>query len=342
MKPVNPTLAVLRTIAAVLLSILLVVILVVLPLHQTVTGITRPKQLASMVGDVVRQTDIAAFIDTTGELQLGEHTLDAATSQKLLQSPVARNILGDCAEQVILVATADDADEALLEDKVSSILTARMEEMTALVKEHVPQAAEKSVEDIQIKLTDNLPQLSQAVLNELPSTQELQQLTSGIINKTDTPPATQDPVDPDSTAPDDTSVDDTMAVDSSLATVRRLLSPAATWTLWGVTVVLAAMVVLCRLRYLNGLVWLGADALVAGGLLLTACLLLGGEVLESLLSGEGSTQALFSSAVQVIVDRIQTGAILLLVAGVLLLAGGIVYKVLLTKKEAALQAAANE
>lgn len=364
MKKENTALLIFRTFLAVVFSILLVVLLLVVPLYNTVTAITQPKRIAAMLGDVVKSIDLTEMIELPENIQIGDKTLDADATKAILQSDVAKKILGACTEQMMLAYTSEDPTVVFTEDTVQTILADNTDDLTDLLQQHVPQAAELPVEEIQQQLSSNLTALSQQVMEQLPSKEELQQLTGGDIkdkvtdkvedtlgDKVDSN-AVGDALDQAQDAVEDvqgTVTDSLNAATDTLATVQQILSPAVAYTLYGAVAILALLILLCRYKNLNGLVWLGVDGLLAGIPLMGLCLALGsggtlpmflslssGPLFMSLLSETGLPATVISSIVKVVLGEVQAGAIILLVAGVVLIAGGIVYKVM--RKKAAKKA----
>ncbi len=364
MKKENAALLFFRTFFAVVFSFLLVVLLLAAPLYNTVTAVTQPKRIAAMLGDVVKAIDLTEMIELPESIQIGDKTLDAEQTKALLQSDTARKILGECTEQMLLVYTSDDPTAVFNEENVQEILTDHTADLTNLLKEQVPGAEELSVDKVQEGLSAGLAQYSQAVMEQLPSKEELQQLTGGDIkdkvtdkvedtlgDKVDSA-VVGDALDQAQDAVEDAQgavTDSLNTATDALATVQQVLSPVVAYTLYGAIAVLALLILLCRYKNLNGLVWLGVDGLLAGIPLMGVCLaltgggtgamflsLLGGESFMSSLSETGLPAPIISSIVKVVLGEVQTGAIVLLVAGVVLITGGIIYKV--ARKKAAKKA----
>lgn len=102
-----------------------------------------------------------------------------------------------------------------------------------------------------------------------------------------------------------------------------------------VAVVLALLIYLLRKHHFGGLLWLGVDSAVAGGLLVTG-LLAAKEALFRLLASNNVDPSLMDSVVSAIVGALFTSGIILLVLGALLIGAFFVLKfTVVRKKEAA-------
>ena len=302
-------------------------------------------RIAAMLGDVVRAVDLADMIELPENIQIGDETVDADSIKALLESDVAREILGACTEQMLLAYVSEDPTVIFTEENVQTILVDNTDELTALLQQHVPQAAQLPIEEIQKQLSSSLTTFSQQVIEQLPPKEELQQLTGGNIKDTVTDKVedalgdkvdsnvVSDALDQAQDAVEDaqeTVTDSLSTATDALAIVQQILAPAVAYTLYGAIILLTLLILLCRYKNLNGLVWLGVDALLAGIPLMGLCLILGSG---SLLPAMAVPTSVVTAVAGVVLGEVQTGVIILLVAGVALIAGGIIYKV--ARKKAA-------
>ena len=349
MKKENGALLFFRTFFAVLFSILLVILLLVVPLYNTVSAVTQPKRIAAMLGDVVRAIDLTEMIELPETIEIGGKTLDAEAVKTLLRSDVARNILSECTEQMMLVYMSDDPTAVFSEENVQGILTEHADDLTTLLNEQIPEAEKLPTEKLEQELSVGLTQYTQELMEQLPPKEELQQLTSGDLkDKVESTvgdkvegDAVDDALDQAADALEGTlentqdALGETVnSANEGLAIVQQILSPTVAYALYGSIAVLALLILLCRYKNLNGLVWLGVDGLLAGIPLMGVCAALtDGAMLLSLLPETELPQSVVASIAKVVLGEVQVGAVILLAAGVVLIAGGIVYKVLRKKTQ---------
>ena len=345
MKRENAGLLFLRTFGAILFSILLVVLLLVIPVYNTAAAITKPKKLSAMAADVIKSVELTALIDLPETLEFGDFSMDAEATKALLESDTVKEVLGACTEQMLLAYTSGDPTVVFNEQTVEGVLADNTDQLTALLQQHVPETADLPVEKVQQQLTANLTAISQEVMEMLPPMEEIQQLTGADIKDKvsdkvgdDTADAVGDAMDQAGNAVGDAmeEMDSAMsAANETIALLQQIFATRTAYILYGVTALLALLILLCRYKNLNGLIWLGADGLIAGIPLLGLCLALtGSNLLLSLLPEMEIPTSIVTTVVNVLLGEVLVGAIILVTAGVLLIVAGAVYKAVRNKKAA--------
>ncbi len=327
-----------RTLFAVVFCIALAAVLIAIPLYSTVGAIARPEKLASMMGDVIRETDLDTLVELPDEVEIADQTINTTVAKDILNHQVTKDILGDCTEAMIKTY-AIDSEADFTTSHVEDILTDNLDDLAAMVKDKFPSVADLPVEEVKQQLTVKLPAISEKVMDNLPAKEEIKQLvgttmpapdTDADVNEesTVTPPTVETPGENISTEGTDSALE-------ALATVRSILSPATGYILYGSVALLALLVLLCRFKNLNGLMWIGIDDLLVGAILLAVTLIVSSsQLLVSLVADQPALQSLLSSAISVVLSPVRTTAIVLLVLGVVLIVANIVYVAVKRKKVA--------
>jgi len=284
----NKALRVTGIVAAVFLSIILVLLLIAVPIYSVAASIVKP----STIVDIVQKIDLAKMVleDVGTQEDLGTAELDMAKS--LTNSRFFKETIALYTEQTADVLTGKDTDAVITEADVQALAHEHKEEILDILYVHMPEAQKADKEQIEKEFAQMVEQYSSFIVQSLPDSEALQEIAA----------------DPEVGAP-----------------ISILVNTTVPVVLYAVLGVVAALIFVCLLHQFRGLLCLGIDALIAVLPLAALYALLSKNGLVMTMLAEEEAGALLTSVVTVLGGKVLTAVIVLAVVGVLLIAGYIVY-----------------
>ena len=311
LKKRNLAVNILTAVAAVLLSILLIASLLAASLYGVAVKSVSAKSIAATIRTTV--VELVESVDFEKEILKNETVKQNVEELNISTEAVGQLMQSDAANEVIGLLSEDMAN--LIAGKGDeSLLTA--EALIDIVKEHANDLA-----DIAVEMTDD-------------ETLDKDELKAQIIDTVE-----RDAEELTKALPNVETIRKEIVKEVPIDEINRLLNPALLWGAYGVCLVLAGLIYACRWYRFGGLMWLGIDSLLAGGLL-------GAVAFAIRLFGTGSAIALpdgVAGIVSGLIGRlrsaVQVRMFIWLGVAVVLIAGYILLKQLVVKKKIAAAAA---
>ena len=310
LKKRNLAVNILTAVAAVLLSILLIGSLLAASLYGVVVKSVSAKSIADMMRTTV--VELVESVDFEKEILKNETVKQSVEELNISTDAVGQLMQSDAANEVIGLLSADVAN-ILTGDADESLLTA--EALIGIVKEHADDLA-----DIAVEMTDkdlNKDELKTQIVETIE--RDAEELTKALPNVQ--------------------TIRKEIVKEVPLDEISRLLNPALVWGAYGVCLLLAGLIYACRWYRFGGLLWLGIDSLLAGGVL-------GVAAFAIRLFGTGSAIALpdgvagiVGGLIDTLRSAVQMRAFIWLGVAAVLIAGYILLQQLVVKKKIAAEAA---
>lgn len=291
---------VLGCIIAFFLSILLICNLMVLPILQGVTGLLQHKALE----DVIEQIDLAEVVTSSPELmiELEASGVDGETVRALLSCDAADELLQSIAGDALRALRGELAQPSLTLPVLTELVNEYRAELIPIVMQMAPAEVPVNEEMAGLMLDQILAEYGEDLVSALnESLVELQQ---------------------------------SMQQDGITDGFLLLTNGIITAVLIGVSVVLAGLIFLCRLRHAQGLVWIGVDAILAALPTFGAGKLMTGAFLLSQLP-TGAVGAAILPLLRKVATSVFIGSAILLVLGILCIVGFVLLRKRRMKKAAA-------
>ena len=310
LKKRNLAVNILTAVAAVLLSILLIASLLAASLYGVAVKSVSAKSIAATIRTTV--VELVESVDFEKEILKNETVKQNVEELNISTEAVGQLMQSDAANEVIGLLSEDMAN--LIAGKGDeSLLTA--EALIGIVKEHADDLA-----DIAVEMTDkdlNKDELKTQIVETIE--RDAEELTKALPNVQ--------------------TIRKEIVKEVPLDEISRLLNPALVWGAYGVCLLLAGLIYACRWYRFGGLLWLGIDSLLAGGVL-------GMAAFAIRLLGTGSVIALPDGVAGIVgglIGRlrsaVQMRAFIWLGVAVVLIAGYILLQQLVVKKKIAAEAA---
>ena len=291
---------VLGCIIAFFLSILLICNLMVLPILQGVTGLLQHKALE----DVIEQIDLAEVVTSSPELmiELEASGVDGETVRALLSCDAADELLQSIAGDALRALRGEFLQPTLTVSALTDLVNEYRAELIPIVMQMAPAEVPVNEEMAGLMLDQILAEYGEDLVSALnESLVELQQ---------------------------------SMQQDGITDGFLLLTNGIITAVLIGVSVVLAGLIFLCRLRHAQGLVWIGVDAILAALPTFGAGKLMTGAFLLSQLP-TGAVGAAILPLLRKVATSVFIGSAILLVLGILCIVGFVLLRKRRMKKAAA-------
>lgn len=292
---------VLGVIASVLLSIVLVVTLIVVPMYSVTKSLVKPENITKIIQDV----DYVELL--LGQPQVGE-TIDEVLEQNpelkeeletyvepIIQSPIVEDIVTMYAEDVTGIINGELTEYSLNKETLSALVDEHMDTVVGMIQEKVPEGSDVTEEAIREKVSATVETYGDAIIEAMPAPEEIQTMIGGVKEQ---------PVI-------------ALAIDSSVP-----------YILYGFIAVLAVLIFFCLYGRARGLLCLGIDALVASLFLFAISFLLGENgLIGGMIGSDPQISSLLSPAIGLLSSKTLLGAIIVIVSGVVLIAGYVAWNV---------------
>ena len=291
---------ILGSIVAVFLSIALICTLALLPVLQGVTGLLQHRALEN----VIEQIDLAEVVTSSPELmiELEASGVDGETVRALLSCDAADELLQSIAGDALRALRGELAQPSLTLPVLTELVNEYRAELIPIVMQMAPAEVPVNEEMAGLMLDQILAEYGEDLVSALnESLVELQQ---------------------------------SMQQDGITDGFLLLTNGIITAVLIGVSVVLAGLIFLCRLRHAQGLVWIGVDAILAALPTFGAGKLMTGAFLLSQLP-TGAVGAAILPLLRKVATSVFIGSAILLVLGILCIVGFVLLRKRRMKKAAA-------
>ncbi len=280
MKKQNKAVGVITAILASLLSIVFVLVTFVTAVFGSVTSIARPANLAN----VMQTTDYAQILGQVSEggtLVIGDIEVPAEVITKVMENKGVKEILSTYTESVSALLTGKELPEGLTADKLRALADAHLDDLIDIVGEHIDLGAPK--EEIRNEILTMIHENAEEMVASLPTPQQ-------IVEQMDIPTET-------------------------LSTVQLMFGPTVITVLIAVCVVLALLILVCRLRRFGWMLWLGINSIIVA--VLVAVVGAGSDIALSMFQEElGQAAGIATSAVGVVANQLWLATGILLAVGV--------------------------
>lgn len=291
---------ILGSIVAVFLSIALICTLALLPVLQGVTGLLQHRALEN----VIEQIDLAEVVTSSPELmiELEASGVDGETVRALLSCDAADELLQSIAGDALRALRGELAQPSLTLPVLTELVNEYRAELIPIVMQMAPAEVPVNEEMAGLMLDQILAEYGEDLVSALnESLAELQQSMQ------------QDGI-----------------TDGFLLLTNGIIAAV----LIGVSVVLAGLIFLCRLRHAQGLVWIGVDAILAALPTFGAGKLMTGAFLLSQLPTDAVGAAILP-LLRKVATSVFIGSAILLVLGILCIVGFVLLRKRRMKKAAA-------
>ena len=234
MKKQNTAVNVITAILAAFLSTLLVVVCVVIPVFKSLTSITTPKKLVTLVQEIDYKELVTENEGVKDAIE--EFGIPSDVVNELVSSKAVSELLGLFAEDVSAALTGKELEQSsITPDAIKSIVNDNIDEIFDIVKN---TANEEFSEDI--------------------SDEDIKQVKDEIIKAVN-----ENADEIVESLPDVKEIVTVMEVEDAQI-IKTILGPTITIILLAVAAVLAGLIYACRFRNFNALLWLGIDFGSAG------------------------------------------------------------------------------
>ncbi len=275
---------------AVILSIVLVLTAVCAVLTSTVSSVVQPDSIA----DFVQNIDYTEFIADEGDfsLVLEEMNLDESVVNELMQSDAVDEIVSTYAEGFSAAIMGEDIPEGLTPDKLKDIFDRNMDEIVEIAGDSIPEGV--SEEEFRQEISTVIDESADQLMEVLP---EIEEFTADISE----------------------------VGESELEIIRIILGPMLTIVFTVASVILAALIYVCRLKNFKGFLWIGVDSLVAALIVGSVAISLG-TLKSMLVDAAAIDMAVLDSALGVFREGLVWGMIILGVVAAVCIAGYVLLK----------------
>lgn len=280
MKQQNKAVGVITAILASLLSIVFVLVTFATAVFGSVTSIAQPANLTN----VVQTTDIAPMlgeVSEEGTFDLGGVEVPVELVDEVMASKPVQEIMSTYTESVSAVLTGKELPEGLTADKLRALADEHLDELVDMVGQHIDLGAPK--EEIVTEVKKMINENAEEMVASMPTPEQ-------IVEQMEIPAET-------------------------LSTVQLVFGPTVITVLIALCVVLALLILVCRLRRFGWMLWIGIDSIIVA--VLVAVVGAGSGIALSMFRDQmGQAAAVANSAANVITNQLWLAAAILLVIGV--------------------------
>lgn len=304
MKKQNTAVNVITAILAAFLSTLLVVVCVVIPVFKSLTSITTPKKLVTLVQEIDYKELVTENEGVKDAIE--EFGIPSDVVNELVSSKAVSELLGLFAEDVSAALTGKELEQSsITPDAIKSIVNDNIDEIFDIVKN---TANEEFSEDI--------------------SDEDIKQVKDEIIKAVN-----ENADEIVESLPDVKEIVTVMEVEDAQI-IKTILGPTITIILLAVAAVLAGLIYACRFRNFNALLWLGIDFGSAGLIVTLITAFIGSKFISALITDMISINGtVIDSVIKVYTNGLITGLIILFVLCALFITGYVLLKKFVLNKK---------
>ncbi len=295
-------LKILNVLGAIFASVLMPILLIVLlacPALNALVSVTVPENLSDMIAEI----DFSAVLSSDEiESSLEDAGISADAIEDILESEAAQEFIKFYVEDVTELLSGERKESRFTSERVLKIVNEHMDEIVDIVKDNFPDAGNDTDSEIASEIRKVITEDFDQLTAQLPDVSEIALSLESELG-----------VDMDE-------------INEVISFVRSMLMPL----MYGVVVVLSALIFLCRAFRFKGMLWLGIGYTFASVLLFVSSIGVDGAV-ETLprLFDANIDLTPFSS---VFSSMINPFAITYVVIGLLLIGGFIAIRILFKKK----------
>lgn len=234
----STTVNVLTAIAAVFLSLLLVLLLPLTMVYGVAVSSITPQSIGKMtrvtIDTMVESADFEQMILDNAVVQENIEKLSLSTDAvgKLLQSDAANEVIGMLSTDMSNLLTDPDAPISTTPDALVAVIKEHADELAQLAIDVTGETAQK--ETIKAEIIAAVEQDADGFVAILPNMEEMRQTVSQQV---------------------------------PLQTVTTLLNSLYLWVGIGICLLLAGLIYLCRYSFFGGFLWLGVDGVLCAAIL---------------------------------------------------------------------------
>jgi len=304
MKKQNTAVNVITAILAAFLSTLLVVVCVVIPVFKSLTSITTPKKLVTLVQEIDYKELVTENEGVKDAIE--EFGIPSDVVNELVSSKAVSELLGLFAEDVSAALTGKELEQSsITPDAIKSIVNDNIDEIFDIVKN---TANEEFSEDI--------------------SDEDIKQVKDEIIKAVN-----ENADEIVESLPDVKEIVTVMEVEDAQI-IKTILGPTITIILLAVAAVLAGLIYACRFRNFNALLWLGIDFGSAGLIVTLITAFIGSKFISALITDMISINGtVVDSVIKVYTNGLITGLIILFVLCAVFITGYVLLKKFVLNKK---------
>lgn len=304
MKKQNTAVNVITAILAAFLSTLLVVVCVVIPVFKSLTSITTPKKLVTLVQEIDYKELVTENEGVKDAIE--EFGIPTDVVNELVSSKAVSELLGLFAEDVSAALTGEELEQSsITPDAIKSIVNDNIDEIFDIVKN---TANEEFSEDI--------------------SDEDIKQVKDEIIKAVN-----ENADEIVESLPDVKEIVTVMEVEDAQI-IKTILGPTITIILLAVAAVLAGLIYACRFRNFNALLWLGIDFGSAGLIVTLITAFIGSKFISALITDMISINGtVVDSVIKVYTNGLITGLIILFVLCAVFITGYVLLKKFVLNKK---------
>lgn len=304
MKKQNTAVNVITAILAAFLSTLLVIMCVIIPVFKSLTSITTPKKLVTLVQEIDYKELVTENEGVKDAIE--EFGIPSDVVNELVSSKAVSELLGLFAEDVSAALTGKELEQSsITPDAIKSIVNDNIDEIFDIVKN---TANEEFSEDI--------------------SDEDIKQVKDEIIKAVN-----ENADEIVESLPDVKEIVTVMEVEDAQI-IKTILGPTITIILLAVAAVLAGLIYACRFRNFNALLWLGIDFGSAGLIVTLITAFIGSKFISALITDMISINGtVVDSVIKVYTNGLITGLIILFVLCAVFITGYVLLKKFVLNKK---------
>lgn len=292
---------ILGSIVAAILSLVLICVLWVLPTFQGAVNLLRPQVLEAVIEEIDPEDLWVAVPDLTQALQ--ENGISQEAARALLKCDAAKELLQSVAGDALQAIRGEFVQPSLTQDGLKDLVRQHREELLDVVLLLAPPEWSMTLEGANLFLDQLVAErggLLIATIND--AMVQLQQ---------------------------------EMRAQNITAGINFIAGGIITAVLIGMSVVLAGLIYLCRLRHAQGLIWLGTDAILAALPSLAIGIAMMGAPLATIIAPGISAVSVIKPLLHSTGITVLLGGIVLIALGALSIVGFVLLRNRQIKKEAA-------
>lgn len=315
LKKRNVVVNILTAFVASLLSILLILSLLVASLYNVTIHSVSAKSISKML-----RTTIVEMVESVDfeEIILNNETVKENVEELNISTEAVGELLQSEAANEVINLLSEDAANLLAGKGDETLLTA--EALIGIVKEHADDLA-----DIAVEMTDE-PLDKEELKTQIVATieRDADELTQAMPNVQ--------------------TIRKELVKEVPLEDISALLDPTLLWVIYGFCLLLAGLIYACRWYRFGGVLWLGIDSLLVGGLLATVVFVIRVIESSSAIALPENVKSVLLGLVDHLRRSVQLQMWIWLGAAVVLIVGYILLQNLVVKKKiaAAMMASAPE
>lgn len=304
MKKQNTAVNVITAILAAFLSTLLVIMCVIIPVFKSLTSITTPKKLVTLVQEIDYKELVTENEGVKDAIE--EFGIPSDVVNELVSSKAVSELLGLFAEDVSAALTGKELEQSsITPDAIKSIVNDNIDEIFDIIKntakeEFSEDISEEDIKQVKDEIIKAVNENADEIVESLPDVKEIVTVME---------------------------VEDAQII-------KTILGPTITIILLAVATVLAGLIYACRFRNFNALLWLGIDFGAAGLVVTVITAFIGSKFISRLITEMVSINGtVVDSVIKVYSNGLITGLVILFVLCAVFITGYVLLKKFVLNKK---------